>query len=104
MSTKLIQLRFFELSGCPSPGYFGKNCSLPCPQYCQEGLCNITDGTCKGCVLGYYGANCSEPCPQNCQEGLCHVTEGTCLLGCKAGYKGPYCSEGKGCPGYKGQN
>ncbi|XP_078328344.1 uncharacterized protein LOC111113178 isoform X2 [Crassostrea virginica] len=75
--------------GCPTTG---ENCSIPCPQYCQEGLCNITDGTCKGCVLGYYGENCSESCPQNCQEGLCHVTDGTCL-GCLAGYKGPFCSK-----------
>lgn len=45
--------------GCPIPGYYGENCSLSCPLKCQEGHCNIIDGTCLGCVDGYQGPHCN---------------------------------------------
>lgn len=41
------------------PGYYGKNCSLSCPLKCQEGHCNVIDGTCLGCVDGYQGPYCN---------------------------------------------
>nr|XP_022310311.1 uncharacterized protein LOC111115761 [Crassostrea virginica] len=95
-----------EVYGCPTPGYYGENCSTPCPQNCQERHCHITEGTCLGCKLGhkghkcnqgcptsgYYGENCSIPCPQSCQEGRCLITEGT-RLGSKPGYKGHECHQ-----------
>ncbi|XP_078328204.1 uncharacterized protein LOC144623628 [Crassostrea virginica] len=43
---------------CPTPGYYGENCSTPCPQNCQEGHCDITEGTCLGCIPGYKGLRC----------------------------------------------
>ncbi|XP_052693355.1 uncharacterized protein LOC128171599 [Crassostrea angulata] len=49
-----------EVYGCPAPGYYGEVCSLPCPQNCQEGHCNIVDGNCLGCVDGYRGTRCNE--------------------------------------------
>lgn len=49
-----------KLQGCPTPGYYGEDSSLPCPKNCQETYCNIIDGTCLGCVAGYTGPNCAE--------------------------------------------
>lgn len=46
--------------GCPTLGYYGEDCSLPCPQNCQESNCNIVDGTCLGCNDGYRGATCDK--------------------------------------------
>lgn len=50
----------FTIQGCPKPGYFGEDCSLFCPENCQEGHCNIINGACLGCVNGYKGQNCKE--------------------------------------------
>ncbi|XP_078330371.1 uncharacterized protein LOC144624442 [Crassostrea virginica] len=44
--------------GCPSPGYYGENCSLECPQNCQDGYCDIVEGTCFRCAHQYIGATC----------------------------------------------
>lgn len=49
-----------HLKGCPTLGYYGEDCSLPCPQNCQENHCKIVDGTCLGCVDGYKGPTCNE--------------------------------------------
>ncbi|XP_078330373.1 uncharacterized protein LOC144624444 [Crassostrea virginica] len=49
-----------EVYGCPSPGYYGENCSLECPQNCQNGYCNIVEGTCFGCTHRYIGPRCQE--------------------------------------------
>ena len=48
------------VTGCSSPGFYGENCSIPCPHYCQEGHCHITEGTCLGCQAGYKGVTCNE--------------------------------------------
>lgn len=39
---------------------YGDNCSLPCPQNCQESHCDIVDGTCLGCNDGYIGPKCED--------------------------------------------
>lgn len=49
---------FCLYTGCPTPGYYGEYCSLPCPHNCQEDYCHIVDGTCLGCVPGYTGSKC----------------------------------------------
>ena len=49
---------FINITGCPSPGYYGENCFLPCPQNCQDRRCHITEGTCLSCIPGYKGAMC----------------------------------------------
>ena len=48
------------VTGCPSPGVYGENCSVPCPQNCQEGHCHIVEGTCLGCIPGYRGVTCND--------------------------------------------
>ena len=44
--------------GCPVSGRYGQNCSIPCPQNCQNGYCDIVDGTCLECLSGYTGQKC----------------------------------------------
>lgn len=55
---------FFFKSSCLVSGFnhgnYGKNCSTPCPQNCLDGLCDIVNGMCFGCLGGYNGPNCSE--------------------------------------------
>lgn len=46
--------------GCPSRGHYGENCSIPCPQNCLEGHCDIEEGTCLGCKTGYKRSKCNE--------------------------------------------
>ena len=44
-------------TGCPATGFFGYNCSIPCPDVnCQ--YCHIETGTCQGCKPGYQGYHC----------------------------------------------
>ncbi|XP_078330381.1 uncharacterized protein LOC144624450 [Crassostrea virginica] len=53
-----------KVYGCPSPGYYGENCSLDCPQNCQDGYCDIVEGTCFGCAHRYMGPRCTKGrCP-----------------------------------------
>ncbi|XP_065925568.1 uncharacterized protein [Magallana gigas] len=95
-----------EVYGCPVTGYYGEDCSLSCPQNCQEGHCHIVDGTCLGCVPGYTGARCDKECSvgkfgQNCsylcgnclKKEQCHHINGTCLNGCVENYNGSYCTQ-----------
>ncbi|XP_062605899.1 uncharacterized protein LOC134267698 [Saccostrea cucullata] len=49
-----------EIFGCSTSGVFGKHCNVPCPQNCQEGHCDIVNGTCLGCVAGYKGERCKK--------------------------------------------
>uniref|UniRef100_A0A8W8NYI3 Uncharacterized protein n=1 Tax=Magallana gigas TaxID=29159 RepID=A0A8W8NYI3_MAGGI len=60
-----------SLKGCPTPGYYGEDCSLPCPQNCQEGHCHIVGGTCLGCVPGYIGPTCDKNSPTSDQMSTC---------------------------------
>lgn len=63
---KYIQLKYIEQwirilfytflqQGCPEPGYDGKNCSLLCPENCQDDQCYAVNKTCLSCVAGYIG-------------------------------------------------
>ncbi|XP_052692384.1 platelet endothelial aggregation receptor 1-like [Crassostrea angulata] len=46
-----------ELYGCSPKGYFGSNCSIPCPDVnCQE--CHMESGICHVCKQGYKGQRC----------------------------------------------
>ena len=47
------------LLDCTLPGYYGENCSTPCPVNCLDGLCDNVNGTCYGCRDGYSGPTCS---------------------------------------------
>uniref|UniRef100_A0A8W8NQ58 EGF-like domain-containing protein n=1 Tax=Magallana gigas TaxID=29159 RepID=A0A8W8NQ58_MAGGI len=43
--------------GCTPKGYFGSNCSVPCPGVtCQE--CHMESGICHVCKQGYKGQRC----------------------------------------------
>ncbi|XP_022307739.2 uncharacterized protein LOC111113742 [Crassostrea virginica] len=93
-----------EVYGCPSPGFYGEDCSIPCPQNCQDGFCHIVEGTCLGCLPGYRGLRCNEECKQltyglecnktcgNCSKGeQCNHVNGSCLSGCDVGVHGDKC-------------
>lgn len=62
--------------GCQTPGFFGENCSIPCPQNCQEDHCNIVDGTCLGCTPGYIGSECDEGTFNNDVDKYDNIIEG----------------------------
>uniref|UniRef100_A0A8W8NYJ3 EGF-like domain-containing protein n=1 Tax=Magallana gigas TaxID=29159 RepID=A0A8W8NYJ3_MAGGI len=92
-----------SMYGCPVTGYYGEDCSLPCPQNCQEGHCHIVDGTCLGCVPGYTGARCDTEC-NNFKYGLeCDSSCGICLNGVKCNHVNGSCPNGcdAGVFGYK---
>ena len=42
-------------TGCPFPGVYGENFSIPCPHNCH-----IVEGTCLGCLPGYRGVTCND--------------------------------------------
>ena len=48
------------LLGCSSIGYYGENCSIPCPVNCLDGLCDTENGTCYRCLDGYSGPTCNK--------------------------------------------
>ncbi|XP_052696012.1 uncharacterized protein LOC128174514 [Crassostrea angulata] len=95
-----------EVYGCPTPGYYGINCTIPCPD-ANCGYCHIETGTCQGgCKPGYkghkcelecdgnlYGENCSKSCG-NCKNNQqCHYINGSCMNGCENGYQGLRCDK-----------
>ncbi|XP_078329798.1 uncharacterized protein LOC144624229 isoform X3 [Crassostrea virginica] len=99
-----------EVFGCRTSGYYGKNCSIPCPDpHCR--YCNLETGTCQECKPGYRGHHCELECQDGkygdgCQMDCgrcrnlkqCHHVNGTCLSGCEQGYIGEkciFCENGK---------
>ncbi|XP_022300903.2 uncharacterized protein LOC111109108 [Crassostrea virginica] len=90
-----------EVYGCPTPGRYGENCSLLCPENCN---CDVIDNTCVQCVSGYrghlcyeecdghtYGVECKQSCG-NCSGGVqCDHVTGSCPNGCDAGMYGDRC-------------
>ncbi|XP_065928042.1 angiopoietin-1 receptor-like [Magallana gigas] len=87
-----------EVFGCPTSGYYGSNCSIPCPDVnCR--YCHIETGTCQGCKPGYQGQHCElecsnvkfeDGCHRDCgycrNMSLCHHENGACPNGCEPGY------------------
>ncbi|XP_078328406.1 uncharacterized protein LOC111115159 [Crassostrea virginica] len=102
-----IELCEVEVYGCPSPGYYGENCSLECPQNCQDGYCDAVEGNCFGCTHRYigpncrdcperlYGRNCLQHCSMTCGDpGKCDIMTGHCNGGCQVGWTGSMCEKG----------
>nr|XP_022311254.1 uncharacterized protein LOC111116548 [Crassostrea virginica] len=101
---ELCELKVY---GCPNSGYYGQNCSTPCPSNCLEKMCNINTGHCLSCSPGYqgltcsqechegyYGKNCVKKCSENCYvTRRCNRFTGQCEGGCKAGWTGNTCSQ-----------
>lgn len=45
------------VSGCHTTGFYGYNCSIPCPDLnCR--YCHLLSGACRGCTPGYKGHHC----------------------------------------------
>ncbi|XP_078320876.1 uncharacterized protein LOC111113002 [Crassostrea virginica] len=93
-----------EVYGCPISGFYGENCSIPCPKNCQERYCDIVSGACRGCDVGYVGPKCDEQCKNNtygskcskvCQHCInaeqCDHVNGSCPNGCAKGTYGDKC-------------
>ncbi|KAH9492064.1 hypothetical protein Btru_026728, partial [Bulinus truncatus] len=101
----------FDDGTCDDPlaacgvGYYGTNCSSPCPTNCKTGGCDVQSGQCTGgckagydgvkcenaCFGGFYGENCRERCSINCKSEHCDSKSGKCQDGCKPGYVGDKC-------------
>ncbi|XP_022309055.2 uncharacterized protein LOC111114844 isoform X2 [Crassostrea virginica] len=103
----LLCLTHGHANGCSISGYYGENCSFPCPQNCRDGLCDSRDGTCLICIAGYTGPRCEEACKDNTYgEGCvracgncknrepCDHVNGSCPNGCAPGYQGVTCDTG----------
>uniref|UniRef100_K1QL38 Scavenger receptor class F member 2 n=1 Tax=Magallana gigas TaxID=29159 RepID=K1QL38_MAGGI len=106
LASVLPSLRCLEITqqgGCPVTGFYGSNCSIPCPDVnCQ--YCHIETGysqCCKpgyqghhcelACNKGFYGVDCNEKCGHCREVNQCHHINGTCLTGCAAGFMGNLC-------------
>ncbi|XP_022306485.2 uncharacterized protein LOC111112903 [Crassostrea virginica] len=103
-SDTAIGLCEVEVYGCQSLRNYEKNCSLECPQNCQDGYCDIVEGTCltckpgfigprcMECAVGLFGNNCSKNCSLTCgNPGVCHKVTGHCNGSCLAGWEGDMC-------------
>ncbi|XP_078327835.1 uncharacterized protein LOC144623310 [Crassostrea virginica] len=94
-----------EVYDCPSPGYYGENCSTECPQNCQDGYCDSEEGTCLACKPGFigprcdlecsagvFGKDCAENCSVTCRDpGVCGKVTGHCNGSCLPGWEGDTC-------------
>ncbi|XP_061194962.1 uncharacterized protein LOC133203133 [Saccostrea echinata] len=68
-----------EVNGCKKTGYYGSNCSLPCPDTnCR--YCHIETGACQGCKPGYQGHQCKIQCDNRSYGYYCLENCGACLV------------------------
>ena len=70
-------------TGCYK-GWWGSDCSKPCPATCVVGHCYPSNGNCV------WGCN-----PNNCTYGICDTATGNCTQGCIIGRSGDYCDRRK---------
>uniref|UniRef100_A0A8W8NX87 Scavenger receptor class F member 2 n=1 Tax=Magallana gigas TaxID=29159 RepID=A0A8W8NX87_MAGGI len=64
---------------CPTTGFYGSNCSNPCPDInCR--YCHLEAGYCQGyCEKTFFGKNCSQKCNLRCLNQDCHHETGECV-------------------------
>ncbi|XP_061185159.1 multiple epidermal growth factor-like domains protein 10 [Saccostrea echinata] len=103
----ITELCEVKVQGCSKVGVYGSNCSTPCPINCQDGSCNIVNGSCLGCAPGYIGQNCKDECvwgrhgtdckrhcSGHCKGNIsCNHVTGICDGGCAAGWMGKQCDQ-----------
>nr|XP_034311837.1 receptor-type tyrosine-protein phosphatase epsilon-like isoform X1 [Crassostrea gigas] len=106
-SNVVTELCEVTVTGCSAVGVYGVNCDKACPNNCQEGRCDIINGTCLGCTPGWVGEYCTTGCPTkhyglecksncvgHCKDFLgCNHTSGMCDNGCDDGWTGENCTE-----------
>ncbi|CAG2230438.1 unnamed protein product [Mytilus edulis] len=80
-----IELCYIEINGCWK-GFWGENCTVPCPPTCIDQHCNPANGS---CVWGCNTTNCMN---KNCST---NTLSGACLGGCVLGRAGQYCNKYK---------
>ncbi|VDI52769.1 Hypothetical predicted protein, partial [Mytilus galloprovincialis] len=78
-----IELCYIEINGCWK-GFWGENCTVPCPPTCIDQHCNPANGS---CVWGCNTTNCMN---KNCST---NTLSGACLGGCVLGRAGQYCNK-----------
>nr|XP_022307985.1 uncharacterized protein LOC111113986 [Crassostrea virginica] len=93
-STAWNEICELDVIGCPTPGYYGENCSIPCPKNCQDGQCNIVEGTCLRCLTGYKEQRCNEQCKDNTYGMECTNVCGNCLNGEQYNHVNGSCPDG----------
>ncbi|XP_078330348.1 uncharacterized protein LOC144624425 [Crassostrea virginica] len=84
-----------KVYGCRSLRNYGENCSLECPQNCQDGYCDIVEGTCLACKPRFIGQRCMD-CAAGlsghiCSKNCSHNITGHCNGSCVAGWEGEMC-------------
>ncbi|XP_062596811.1 multiple epidermal growth factor-like domains protein 10 [Saccostrea cucullata] len=103
-TTELCEI---EVQGCNESGMYGPNCSIECPENCQENRCHILYGTCLGCKPGWggdlcenvcpfgkYGLECKQACAGHCGGNAnCDRVTGHCIGGCASGWTGTLCDK-----------
>ncbi|XP_062600594.1 multiple epidermal growth factor-like domains protein 10 [Saccostrea cucullata] len=105
---KLIITELCEVvvEGCKR-GTYGKLCNNNCSKHCEDNKCDITNGTCLGCLPGWkgqfcqtqcdsgsYGKNCNFRCSGHClDDQTCNHLTGICDKGCVPGWTLTMCNE-----------
>ncbi|XP_056002464.1 multiple epidermal growth factor-like domains protein 10 [Ostrea edulis] len=106
-STVFTELCEIIVKGCHKPGVYGSSCNIPCPENCQDKICNIVNGTCFGCLpgwtgalcenncqQGWYGQDCKNQCSGYCRgKATCNHVSGNCDNGCAAGWMSSKCDK-----------
>ncbi|VDI56823.1 Hypothetical predicted protein, partial [Mytilus galloprovincialis] len=75
-----VELCYIEINGCWK-GFWGENCTVPCPPTCIDQHCHPANGSC------IWGCD-----PSKCLLS-CFVSTGICFGGCVLGRAGQYCNK-----------
>ncbi|CAC5380714.1 unnamed protein product [Mytilus coruscus] len=75
-----VELCYIEIYGCWK-GFWGENCTEPCPPNCIDQHCYPANGSC------IWGCD-----PNNCLKS-CFISTGVCFGGCVLGRAGQYCNK-----------